>query len=128
MSGSLGSHEVTGPKPLTAAELDEYRNALKGQPWREGNAAVWVEIARTMLATIDARDAEIAGWVDKYASLLEAAASIEAALRAAREGVARYVNAQGRHLYESWRDHLIECCDLERTKSGPHDAVRSRAP
>jgi hypothetical protein len=48
----------------------------------------------------------------------------EADLAKAREGVARYVNAQGRHLYETWRDHLIECCDLSATKSGPYDMVK----
>ncbi len=46
-------------------------------------------------------------------------------LTKAREGVARYVNSQGRRLYESWREHLIECCDLERSMSGPYPVVKA---
>ncbi len=53
----------------------------------------------------------------------------ERLLEQARAGVARYINAQGRHLDDPWRAHLIECCALTIDEGNPHrPAVAGAVP
>lgn len=81
-------------------------------------------ISQSEMASIRTRGAASPAQVG---ALLDEIERLNRVLEVARAGVARYVNAQGKHLYESWRDHLIECCDLERGTSGPYPTVKAGA-
>lgn len=44
----------------------------------------------------------------------------EEKLTKARVGAARYVNAMGRHITDSWREHFIDSCELSVDSGNPH--------
>jgi uncharacterized protein YehS (DUF1456 family) len=44
----------------------------------------------------------------------------EEKLTKARVGAARYVNAMGRHITDSWREHFIDSCELSVDNGNPY--------
>jgi hypothetical protein len=49
-----------------------------------------------------------------------------AARKIRRDLVIRYINAQGSHMSESWKDAFVEAFDLEVDRGNPYEPVRAK--
>jgi hypothetical protein len=52
----------------------------------------------------------------------------EEKFKKAQAAVIRFVNAQGRHISDSWKQHFIAECELEVDDVNPYEPVRPRLP